>query len=212
MKVRELWRYPVKSLAGERLERAEIATDGFVGDRLLRVERSGKPITARTKPQLIEISAAIGENDQPLVAGKAWDSEEAIAAVRGAATEDVTLVPTTRGRRFDAAPVLVATDGALAELGEDRRRFRPNVLIEGVEGLAERRWIGHELGVGEAILKVVESCERCKVTTIDPDTFRIRPDVLERIRAEFDGIMGVYCAVMQPGMVAVGDSVTLRLP
>ena len=40
--------------------------------------------------------------------------------------------------RFDVLPLLVATDGAVGFLGYDRRRFRPNLLLSGVPGLAER--------------------------------------------------------------------------
>ena len=59
------------------------------------------------------------------------------------------------------------------------------------------------------MLFVEQPCERCVITTIDPDTIEVDLDVLKRARAELDGIMGVYCSVLEPAVVAVGDPVTL---
>ncbi len=103
--------------------------------------------------------------------------------------------------------MLVCTDGALEAHGADRRRFRPNVVVSGVDGFAERDWLGRELRVGAAVLRVVEPCRRCAVTTIDPDTAAVDPEVLRRVNDEFGGIMGMYCAVVKPGTIAVADEV-----
>jgi uncharacterized protein YcbX len=141
------------------------------------------------------------------VEGAPWDSDAVAARVREVAGPDAHLVRTDDGKRFDAAPMLVCTDGALAAHGADRRRFRPNVVVSGVGGLAERDWLGEELRLGEVVLRVVEPCERCAVTTIDPDTAAVDPGVLRRVNEEFDGIMGMYCAVAKPGTIAVADEV-----
>ena len=60
MKLVGLWRYPVKSLQGERLESAVVAQDGLVGDRLwgIRDERTGRILTARRRPELLSAAAA----------------------------------------------------------------------------------------------------------------------------------------------------------
>jgi uncharacterized protein YcbX len=207
MRVAELWRYPVKSMRGERLERAEVLADGFAGDRLLRLEDERGLLTARRKQRLIGVATAIDGGGEPLVEGEPWDSEAVAERVREVAGAGARLVRTAGGKRFDAAPVLVCSDGALAAHGADRRRFRPNVVVSGVEGLAERDWVGGELRLGEVVLRVVEPCERCAVTTIDPDDFVVDPSVLRRVKDEFDGIMGVYCAVARPGTIAVADEV-----
>ena len=209
MRVTELWRYPVKSLGGERLDRVQIERGGLRGDRLTRVlgEREEK-LTGRTVPGLLALDAALDADGAPAIDGVPWDAPEALARVRSVAGDAATLAPLAR--HFDAAPVLVVTDGALAALGEDRRRFRANVVVAGVEGTAERDWVGRRLRVGDAELLVRERCERCLVTTIDPDTQEIRPDVLRRINEELEGTMGVYCEVAVPGQVAEGDTVELR--
>jgi uncharacterized protein YcbX len=207
MRVAELWRYPVKSMRGERLERATLRADGIEGDRLVRVEDERGLLTALRKQRLVGVATGVGNDGEPLIEGEAWSSTAAGERIRELGGEHARLVPTDAGARFDAAPVLVCTDGALAALGEDRRRFRPNLVIEGVAGLGEREWVGRRLAIGDAVLIGREPCERCGVVTIDPDTIEIRPDVLRRVNEEFDGIMGIYCAVAEPGAITLGDAV-----
>ena len=209
MRVAELWRFPVKSMRGDQLERAEVLADGIRGDRLLRIEDERGLVTARRKQRLIPVATAIGDDGEPLVEGTQWDSAATAARVRELVGPEARLVRTNGGARFDAAPLLVCTDGALAAHGADPRRFRPNVIAEGVDGLAERDWVGRELRVGEVVLRAVEPCERCAVTTIDPETAVVDPGVLHRVNEEFGGVMGVYCAVARPGTIAIGDDVTV---
>lgn len=211
MHVAELWRYPVKSLAGEPLTHVELTAQGIVGDRVVQVRNAqGRVVTARTKPRLLGLrgtwGAILGE---PLIDGRPWQSPEAAAAIRRAAGEDAILVWDDSLERFDVLPLLIATDGAIAALGVDRRRLRPNIVIAGVEGLAERDWPGHKLRIGEAILSVVEVRERCVMTTYDPDTQVQDLSVLRRIVKQFGGRMALDCEVSQEGRVAIGDPVDL---
>ena len=198
MRVAELWRYPVKGLRGEALERVEIAADGIPGDRGLRVADERGTITGRRKQRMVGLPATLNGNGEPLVAGEPWSSDAAADAIRDVAGENAGLVEAENGHAFDLAPLLVVTDGAIAQLGYDRRRFR-----------AEQGWIRGRLQVGEALLFVREGCERCVITTIDPDTTEVDPEVLRRTRLEAGGMMGVYCSVLQPGVVAVGDPVKI---
>jgi uncharacterized protein YcbX len=203
--VAELWRYPVKSLAGERLESVDVREDGFPGDRVLRVvDGSGNQVTARTKPGLLAL------------AGRDWDSPGAAAALADAAGPDARFEPASRngdggGHFFDESPLLVATDGAIAALGYDRRRFRPNVVVAGVPGMEERSWDGRRLRIGSAGAEVDlgHLCKRCVLTTFDPDTREQDPDVLRRVNAELDGLFARNCWVSAPGRIAVGDPVEL---
>ena len=111
--------------------------------------------------------------------------------------------------RFDVLPLSIATDGAIAALGVDRRRLRPNIVVGGVEGLAERSWPGLQLHIGQVRIAVVRLRPRCVMTTYDPDTQVQDLTVLRRIVREFDGVMALDCAVIQGGRVAVGDPVAL---
>ncbi len=204
MKVAELWRYPVKSLRGERLERTDVLADGFRGDRLTQVvDHTGARITGRTAKGLLGLQAGLGPNGEPTVDGHPWEAEEALGLIRGAAGPGAGL--TSLGRHFDAEPILVITDGTVGALGEDLRRMRPNIVLEGVESLAETSWIGRRIRARQVELEVVDLCERCVMTTIDPDTLDLRPDVLRRINADFDRMMGVLCRVSVAGEIAVGE-------
>ena len=204
MTVAELWRYPVKGLRGEQLQRLEIAAGGIPGDRGVQVFDERGVVTGRRKQRMIAVEAALADG-RALVDGEPWDSEAAAVTIRAVAGKTARLVAAEHGHAHDAAHILVVTDGGLAQLGYDRRRFRPNIVVEGADGPAEQDWVGRRLRVGGAVLSVDEPCERCVITTIDPDTIEVDLEVLKRTRRELGGVMGVYCSVDEPGPVAVGD-------
>jgi hypothetical protein len=112
--------------------------------------------------------------------------------------------------RFDILPLLVATDGAVAAFGHDRRRLRPNLLIGGVSGLDERDWEGRRLLIGgSVIVELVDLRERCVMTTFDPDTQAQDVEVLRKIRRDFGGKLALNARVLEGGVVSVGDPVEL---
>jgi len=198
--VAELWRYPVKSLAGERLESVDVREEGFPGDRVVRVvDGDGNQVTARTKPRLLSM------------AGADWEAPGAAAALAEAAGLDARFERTNgSGHFFDESPLLVATDGAIEALGYDGRRFRPNIVIAGVPGMEERSWDGRRLCIGDGVeIDLGHLCERCVLTTFDPDTQEQDPDVLRRVNAELGGLFARNCWVARPGRIAVGDRVEL---
>jgi uncharacterized protein len=205
MYVAELWRYPVKSMRGERLEAVHVGVEGFEGDRLLRVEAAGEQVTGRTRPGLLGLNATLGGDGEPLVDGRPWHSEDVAAAVADAAGEGAALVSANGSRFFDETPLLVATDGMAEAFGIDRRRLRPNIVIGGVEGFAERDWEGRRLRIGEVVIVLDHLCERCVMTTFDPDSLEQDPDVLRRINAELGGRAALNSFVERPGRIAVGD-------
>ena len=210
MRVAELWRYPVKSLAGEPLDSAEISADGIPGDRVVQVyDAKGRIVTARTAPRLLGLKATLGQTGKPLVNGHAWTAPEVAATIEAAAGAGARLVRDDAPGRFDVLPLLVATDGAINALGLDRRRFRPNILVAGVNGLAEREWPGRRAQVGEAIIGFKKLRGRCVMTTYDPDTIEQDPTVLRRIVQEMGGRLALDTYVVQGGRVAVGDPVDL---
>lgn len=207
MRVAELWRYPVKGLRGEALDSAELADGGIPGDRSVRIVDGRGTVTGRRKQALVGLEATLAADGAPLIAGSRWNTAAGLAAVREVAGEEADLVAARGGHAHDLAHVLLVTDGGLAQLGYDRRRFRPNIVVEGAHGPVELDWVGRRLRIGDAILFVEQPCERCVITTIDPDTIDVDLDVLKRARAELDGLMGIYCSVLAPATVAVGDPV-----
>ena len=210
MHVAELWRYPVKSLAGEPLDAAEISPDGIPGDRMVQVyDAEGRIVTSRTTPRLLGLKGSLSPMGETLVNGHPWTAPEVAAAIEAAAGPGARLVRHDGPDRFDVLPLLVATDGAVNALGLDRRRFRPNILVAGVDGLAERDWPGHHARVGEAIVGFKKLRGRCVMTTYDPDTLEQDPTVLRRIVREMGGRLALDTYVVRGGRVAVGDPVEL---
>src|SRR4051794_8073484 len=212
MQVAELWRYPVKSLRGERLEDASITEAGIDGDRLVHAVRAnGRVLTSRTHHKLLGLQGGLDAEGVPTIDGLRWDDPAALAAVRAVTEPDAELVYAdgTGPERFDVLPMSVATDGGVAAVGVDRRRFRANVYLDGVEGLAEREWVGQALRLGDAVLGIRQVRGRCVMTTFDPDTLEQDIGVLQRIYFELDGRTALDCYVVEPGRVRVGDEAEL---
>ena len=212
LRIAGLWRYPVKSLAGEPLERAMLTPDGSPGDRIVHVRGPEGVRTSRRQHRMLGLRGSLGAYGTPLVDGHPWHGAIAAELVREAAGPDARLDAYDGPERFDVLPLLVATDGAVAEFGRDVRRLRPNILLGGVEGLAERAWEGATLQVGDAVIHLDSLRARCPMTTVDPDTLERDPGVLKDIGRRFGGHLALNAEVLIPGAIAVGDPVTLRLP
>jgi len=207
----ELWRYPVKSMGGETLPEAVLGGQGVPGDRLVHVEdERGRVVTARSRPRLLLHHGSIGPDGQARVDGRHWATPEVARDVEAAAGKDARLVRDDSLDRFDILPLLVATDGAIATLDVDRRRFRPNLLLGDVPGLAERGWEGKVLAVGDALVRLVSLRQRCIMVTFDPDDARQDKDVLFRVHDQLDGTLALNAEVIQPGRVRVGDRAEIR--
>jgi uncharacterized protein YcbX len=204
-----LWRYPIKSLAGEPLTTAVIGPNGIPGDRVVRVRGPEGVRTSRRQYRLLGLHAALDPDGRPRIEGHPWNSPEALALVKAAAGADAWLEDSEGLDRFDILPLLVATDGAVAAFGRDIRRLRPNILIAGVEGTDERSWPGAELHIGDAVLRIDSLRARCYMTTVDPDTLQVDPNVLRDIVRRFDGRLALNASVVRAGRVRIGDPVRL---
>lgn len=210
MFVEQIWRYPVKSMKGEQLQQAHIGIDGVEGDRIVQVRNpAGRIMTSRTRPGLLGHQATLGADGIVRVDGRPWDDPEVRRDVEAAAGKGSVLTLQTGEDRFDILPLLVTTDGAIAALGEDGRRFRPNLVIGGVPGLDERTWEGRFLRVGDVVIETVDLRGRCIMTTFHPDTLQQNLAVLRRIQKDFGGTMGLNARVVAEGIVKVGDPVVL---
>ena len=210
MLLAQIWRYPVKSMKGEPMEHAYLGLDGIEGDRVIQVRNSaGKIVTARTRPALLGHRGTLGPDGAPRVDGRPWTGLDVLRDVEAAAGPGSSLTLDHDAGRFDVLPLLVATDGAIHELGEDGRRLRPNLVIGGVPGLTEREWENHFLQIGPAVIRAVDLRQRCIMTTVHPDTLEQDTGVLQRIIKEFGGVMALNCSVIVAGQVRVGDPVTL---
>lgn len=209
-----LWRYPVKSMAGEPLSEATITPDGIPGDRLVHVRGPEGVRTSRRHYKLLGLKGTLGTDGEARVNGLPWRSDEALALVKQAAGDDAWLAAYDGPERFDILPLLVATDGAVASFGRDVRRLRPNLLIGGVSGLDERAWPGAELhiatrGPRPVIIRLDSLRGRCAMTIVDPDTLVRDHDVLRDIGRRFGGELALNADVAAGGVVRVGDRVSL---
>ncbi|MHB8323766.1 MAG: MOSC domain-containing protein [Candidatus Dormibacteria bacterium] len=220
----ELWRYPVKSMAGERLSSIEVMEDGLSGDRRVAVfdrqsSRPQHPLSARQDPQLLNFRA-VWAPDGPLVAGPGlaatrWDRSTVREVVSRLCGRDLELAEVPHGA-FDDAAVhvlgLASVRQLARELGRpvDHRRFRANVYLEGLEPDSEPAWAGHQFGLGGATLTVAAGCPRCAITTRDPDTLEVWPRLLRHVIQTRSEVMGVFCAVASPGRVAEGAPFSRR--
>jgi uncharacterized protein len=125
MYLKEIWRYPVKSMAGEQLQRARLTLTGIEGDRTIQVaDERGRVVTARRYPGLLGFHASLDVSGVPLIDGRPWTDPAILTAVREVVGPGARLIQDTGLDRFDILPLLVAT-----EPGDSRRggsgRTRP---------------------------------------------------------------------------------------
>lgn len=211
MRIGALWRYPVKSMAGESLTRAVVTDSGLSGDRVVQVyDRHDRLVTARTHPRLLRLRATLDADGEPLVNGMHWAAPEVAAWVEAAVAPGARLQRGDSLGRFDILPLLVCTDGAVAVFGGDLRRLRPNLVVAGVDGMAESEWQGATLKLPDAEIGLADLRARCVMTTYDPDSGHQDPSVLRDIVRRFNGRLCLNADVIHSGIISVGDTVTLR--
>jgi uncharacterized protein len=223
-----LWRYPVKSMAGEELGDVEVSWHGLAGDRRWAFIRDGRVrsgfpwLTIRERPELAHYRPRFTEPDRPngsptLVrtpAGGELDvADPALAAELGTG---VRVIKQDRGV-FDTMPLSLLTTQTLAGLGRlagtdlAAGRFRPNLLVDAYGGdFPEDAWVGRVLRIGGLRMRVDLRDQRCVMVTIDPVTLRRNQAILRAVATERDNRLGVYGSTVEPGPVAVGDPVELE--
>jgi uncharacterized protein len=227
-RVAALWRYPVKSMAAEELDSAEVWWHGLAGDRRWAFIRDGQArsgfpwLTIRERPELAHYRPRFAEPDRPdasltLVrtpSGAELDvADPALAAELG---PGVRVIKQNRGI-FDTMPLSLLTTQALTGLGRlvgtdlAAGRFRPNLMVDACgRGFPEDAWVGRVLRVGGLRMRVDQCDKRCVMVTIDPVTLHRNPAVLRAIARVRDSRFGVYGSTVQPGRIAVGDPVELE--
>ncbi len=238
-RISAIFRYPVKSMAGELLDVARLSWHGIEGDRRLAFRRltdkSGFPwLTASKLPQLLLYkpvrldSNANSKNGELLPThvrtpdGKEYElrSDELREEISSRYGNDVELMNLKHGI-FDEACISVISLGTVhgveRESGRDLdiRRFRPNVVIETdrAEPFEEDRWVGRALIFGEAnsgaALRVTMRDERCVMVNFDPDTAERDSEVMKTVVRMNENYAGVYGTVVRAGELRVGQVVTL---
>jgi uncharacterized protein len=231
VRVTQLWRFPVKSLQGERLDAVGIDSLGIEGDRRWAIfdRETGFGLTARRAPELLLAAARHrdGAVEITLPDGTVAADDEALStwlgrpvALRGLAEVDTPRYenpedPETEApeswRTFTGPPgayhdaFTVTLLSVPAAHGHDLRRFRANVVVDGGD---EDALVGTTVALGGARLQVREGVPRCvMVTRAQPGGIEVDRDVLRWIHRERAGLLSVGAAVVEPGTVRVGDEV-----
>lgn len=235
VRVKELWRYPVKSLQGERLDAVTVTGDGLDGDRRHAIFDldTGLGLTGRRAPELLFASASLtadGVVRITLPDGSVADTDDALSEWLGrrvtlrAAEEnagssyenvvDFEREPSSDWTAFEGAPgpfhdssrarVSLLSTGTIGAW--DRRRFRPNLLLDG-EG--EDALVGSRIVVGDALLEIAGRIQRCvMVTRSQPGGIDRDLDVLRTIARERAACLAVGALISRPGTVHVGDELS----
>ena len=231
MRVASLWRYPVKSMQGEALDRAEVGAHGIAGDRQWAVvdRRTGLALTARRQPELLLATAAVAGNDVRITLpggtvvhddgdlsdwlGHPVALERASEARAGRyetpldpEREDGEWIawqgPT--GSFHDSKRTQLSLVSTATMRDWDVRRFRPNVVLEG-DG--EDALVGSVIALGSTRLDVVKHIDRCIVVARPQPGLEADLDVLRTINRERATFLGVGALVAVGGSIAVGDEV-----
>jgi uncharacterized protein YcbX len=237
--VEAIFRYPVKSMVGERLDAANLGWHGLDGDRRLALrrinDRSSFPwLSASNLPDLIRftpVSRKDGGQGDVLTHVRTPEGEELpifgedlaaeVARRYGAPVEMMQL----KHGIFDEASIsVIALDtvneiARLAGQGADVRRFRPNVVVRLLRPapFQEDEWVGGILSFGDQgsgrdgpAIHVTMRDERCSMVNLDPDTARPAPEVMKAVVRANQNYAGIYGAVTRIGRLEVGQSIFFR--
>jgi len=234
--VEAIFRYPVKSMGGERLEDAKMGWHGLDGDRRLafrRIDnRSGFPwLSASKLPDLVLFAPHRREDgaqgDLPTHV-RTPDGEEMPVFGEDLAKEvgrrhgaPVQMMQLDHGI-FDEASISVIASDTVREIGRlagrtaDVRRFRPNVVVRLLRSVPfqEDEWVGGVLSFGEGedapAITVTMRDVRCSMVNLDPDSASRAPEVLKAVVRANQNTAGVYGAVTRVGRLVVGQPILLR--
>jgi uncharacterized protein YcbX len=233
--VEAIFRYPIKSMAGERLEEAALGWYGLEGDRRLAfrriADRSGMPwLTAGKLPELLLFTPQRREGadgDLPSHV-RSPDGEEMPVFGGGLAADvgrrygaPVEMMQLRHGIFDEASLSVIATEtvneiGRLAGQSPDVRRFRPNVVVRLLRSapFQEDAWVGGVLSFGEGdaapAISVTMRDVRCSMVNYDPDSAAPAPEVMKAVVRANQNTAGIYGAVTRTGRVAVGQTMFLR--
>ena len=231
--VSRLYRYPVKSMRGEAIDRTRVYWHGLAGDRRYAFVRGGNTsrfpwLTGREVPQLLRYQPYFAGDDDPGAApvrvrtpqgADLMIDDNALSgelAVRYGAP--VHLLQSSRGIP-DSAAVSILGAATVTALGTrigavlDPIRFRPNIVIETTNGqpFEEEAWLGGLLAFGEredsAQIRANRKDPRSMMVNLDPESATQNPAVLREIVRDRDTCAGLYASVEQIGTIHVGDQV-----
>ncbi|MFI7410643.1 MOSC domain-containing protein [Streptomyces sp. NPDC049627] len=230
--IERIWRYPIKSTGGERLESVAVDERGLLGDRLYAVRDgegrfgSGKNTRRfRRMPGLLRLRSRYPKAESPaepeLLDPDGTPVADATAYLRRyLRRDDVEVAREESVPHFDQLPLSVLSTAtldrmrtALPGIPVDERRFRPNLLIRtppGTPPFVEDQWLGAQVRLGPtACVTFVRSSERCVMVNEAQQELPHSPFVLKTVARLHAMRLDALATVTQPGTVHVGDPVVL---
>ena len=220
--VHEIRRYPVKSMAGESLDEVDLEPRGVVGDRWYAVVdgdgklASGKHSHRFRRRDAVFDFAARTTSDGVRVSGRGgeWSAgDPALDAILTEAMGDqVRVLPEGDTPHHDEGWVSLVGTATLDWCREhwgidaDRRRLRPNLVIETSEPFVEETWSG-PLSIGSARLTVVKRIERCRMVDIAQEGLPPGGGWLKALAETRDQRLAIFVDVVEPGTIRLGDEV-----
>ena len=230
--VEAIYRYPVKSMGGERLEVAALGWHGLDGDRRLALrrmeDRGGFPwLSASMLPELLLFSPQRREDGELPTHVRTPDGEalpifgeELAAEIARRHGAPVQMMHWRQGIFDEASISVIASDTVreitrLAGHDPDVRRFRPNILVRLLRPapFQEDEWVGCVLSFGDgddapAVAATMRDI-RCSMVNLDPDSAGSAPEMLRTVVREHENTAGIYGTVTRTGRLAIGQTVFL---
>ncbi len=222
--VERIWRYPVKSTGGERLDEVAVTHRGLAGDRLFAVRDqdgrfgSGKNTRRfRRMDGLLQLGSRLRDGRPELLD---QDGEPVSVAYlhRHLGRDDVTIAREDAVSHFDQLPLSVLTTAtldwvraAVPGVPVDERRFRPNILLRtppGTPAFVEDDWFGAVAAIGaELRVRFERSSERCVMVNAAQRDLPHSAAVLRAVARGHDNRLDALATVVTPGLLRVGDQV-----
>lgn len=244
-RITALYRYPVKGLSAQSLERADLkAHESITFDRQWAIENGPGRFDPAEPKHLPKVAFVMLMRDERLAALETVFEEESatltlnrngrqvargnlntrigcqmieqfIAAYMKGTLRGPPRILTAAGHCFSDVATKCLHIVNLASLRELERvsgatinplRFRPNVIIDGIEPWAELGWMGQKVEAGTATLEAFDRTKRCAATNVEPGTGERNmaiPAILERTWGHAN--FGIYAKVASEGSIAVGD-------
>ncbi|MEA2776650.1 MAG: uncharacterized protein QOF90_2056 [Acetobacteraceae bacterium] len=249
MRIEYLYRYPVKGLTAEALERADVEAGGAIPwDRAFALAHGDSGFDPANPAWLPKWNfLCLMKHAKAALLFSVFDPGSKTLRIRapdGSGIEANAMTPAGRarigafladylgeevrgqatflhvpGHTFGDQKTKVISLNNLASLRDyeakvgarrHRRRFRANVWFSGAPAWAEREWIGRELQIGGAVLRVVKATTRCPATEVNPVTGERDVDTLAELRSLYGHVeLGVHAEVVESGHFSIGDAIEL---
>jgi len=231
-----IYRYPVKSMAGQRLNTAQLGWHGLEGDRRFAFRRIGVQtgfpwLSAGKLPKLIHYTPFNNEKEgmeqmpthirTPTSRELEIRSAELQQEIAEAYGSPVEMMQLDQGI-FDEAKVSIISQATIAAIEKESgvklevERFRPNLLVETLDGKAfeEDDWVGKTLLIGEGAnapaLHIYMRDVRCMMINLHPTTGAVAATVLKAVVRMNENHAGAYANVLRTGTISTGNQFFLQ--